>query len=339
MNNTSAIFLEAVHTLHAADAPVHARRAANAWLVAFSDDSSAPLHCNALLSSAALGVPETALVIAAGVVASAAAAAGPEAVLPLLDLCFSLPSRAAIARLASAAAGIAATTHSEEALLCAPAFRQLGQPRCSHTFHHMLHRTFNCHKPHTFARWSEWESACHCSQVAVLHALGQQLEELASPEELAFRNSRPTNRPTDQLTDRPVKASLYPFRPTFGRACRIAMGILEKALLPSPASAASNVVGVLPAAAEPDAALRCLACWASCGVSYVQLTSEHPTLLAALLGSLQADLIGADNSTGRLESALSAEVMHSCLQCSMDLDEELELQVEFACMHWMGSCR
>ena len=282
-------FLEAVHLLHDVDAPLYARSAANAWLVSFAEDPAAPQQCVALLSSAASGahVPETALVFAAGVVATAAMAAGLSSASPLLELCRSLPSRAAVTRLAGAAAAVAATGQVEGDLLRAPAFQLLEMTR----------------------------------QLVVLDALAQHLEGLASAEELACR-------------------------PSFGNACRLAVALIESALLTSmdpPTEPHATQDGPAATAAPVDATLRCLGSWAACGFSFGQLVDEHAALLGMLLVLVRRGLFPdvpdeASDSQGAsvgaaearearatLQASLAACAIRDCLQCSMDLGEEIEI--------------
>ena len=156
MDTLATAFVQAVNALHAPDVSASDRAQANAWLVAFAEESTAPPVCEALLQQSCAdtsSIPEAALIFAAGVLAVAAAHAGTSSVPTLLELCAVLPSRPAVSRLAGAVATAAAAAAAEHSLIEAAAFRQLDQAR----------------------------------QLIVLHGLAQALEQLASPEELLLR--------------------------------------------------------------------------------------------------------------------------------------------------------
>eukprot|EP00967_Tisochrysis_lutea_P047173 scaffold57399_cov30-Tisochrysis_lutea.AAC.1 len=148
----SSAFVSAVSTLHCASAGAEARAAANAWLVDFSSSAAAAAHCAALLGAPG-SVCEPAVVAAAGIVASAAEREGEGAVEALIGLCAGVRSRAALSRLAAAAASIALRAGNERALLASHQFGEL---------------------PPT-------------QQLALLHALAQAASASGSAEELAAR--------------------------------------------------------------------------------------------------------------------------------------------------------
>lgn len=97
----AGIFVQAVDTLHSPTATPAQRAAANDWLVAFAAVAEAASVCEAVLRWP--GASAAALCFAANVVATSAAQLGAAAAMPLLQMCASVPSRAAAARLAQAA--------------------------------------------------------------------------------------------------------------------------------------------------------------------------------------------------------------------------------------------
>ena len=151
----ASIFVQAVDTLHSPTATPAQRAAANDWLVAFAAVAEAPSVCEAVLRWP--GASPAALCFAANVVANSAAQLGAVAAMPLLQLCASVPSRAAAARLAQAAAEAIVRAGGEAAFFDEPVFAQLDAAR----------------------------------KLLVLQCVAEALEQHASPEEL---QCRPTTR-------------------------------------------------------------------------------------------------------------------------------------------------
>jgi hypothetical protein len=130
MSDVLQTFVAAVEQLHAVAATAAARAAANAWLVHFAASPGSAGVCASLLAAPG-AAPEPALVFASGLLAEAAARQGASTVEPLLQLCAtpSLISRAALARLASAAAAVAVSARAEHTLLSSGIFLSLEPAR------------------------------------------------------------------------------------------------------------------------------------------------------------------------------------------------------------------
>ena len=126
--SADATFRAAVAAIHSPDpSATQTWRAANSWLLSFSEDPTAPSVCVAILQSAsATSVEQT---FAAGILSRAekkAASMGPEA---LLRLCASPASLQAVSSLASPIAGAAVAAKAEDQLVTSPAFAALDVSR------------------------------------------------------------------------------------------------------------------------------------------------------------------------------------------------------------------
>ena len=161
----AGIFVQAVDTLHSPTATPAQRVAANDWLVAFAAVAEAPSVCEAVLRWP--GASAAALCFAANVVATSAAQLGAAAAMPLLQMCASVPSRAAAARLAQAAAEAIVRAGGEAAFFDEPLFAQLDTAR----------------------------------KLLVLQCVAEALEQHASPEEL---QCRPNLNPNANATPNPT---------------------------------------------------------------------------------------------------------------------------------------
>ena len=153
----ASIFVQAVDTLHSPTATPAQRASANDWLVAFAADAEAPSVCEAVLRWP--GASAAALCFAANVVGTSAAQLGAAAAMPLLQMCASVPSRSAAARLAQASAAAIVLAGGEAAFFDEPLFAQLDTAR----------------------------------KLLVLHCVAEALEQDASPEELQCRTNPPSN--------------------------------------------------------------------------------------------------------------------------------------------------
>ena len=163
----ASIFVQAVDTLHSPTATPAQRASANDWLVAFAADAEAPSVCEAVLRWP--GASAAALCFAANVVGTSAAQLGAAAAMPLLQMCASVPSRSAAARLAQASAAAIVLAGGEAAFFDEPLFAQLDTAR----------------------------------KLLVLHCVAEALEQDASPEELQCRTN-PTSTRTRTLNPNPI---------------------------------------------------------------------------------------------------------------------------------------
>ena len=142
-------------------------------------------------------------------------------------------------------------------------------------------------------------------QLLLLHALADALCQAASVEELRHR-------------------------PTAVSACKLALGLLQDALLPPALVAPPS--DALPAAAamDPATSLRCLCAWASCGVDIMTLGATYPAITNFLLLALQPHSVliqggRAQDATLLNQASLAASVFGACLQCTLDAAEDITL--------------